>query len=84
MTIDAPQSPASMRLSTPSPPPFPPEPVRREKVGSASSDTAPATVLSPILSPPPPPPPPTEAGVAKEGANEEVKEFRGAGEMRSV
>ncbi|RPA91370.1 hypothetical protein L873DRAFT_313109 [Choiromyces venosus 120613-1] len=34
MTIDAPQSPASMRLSTPSPPPFPPPPgpVRREKV----------------------------------------------------
>lgn len=80
MTIDAPQSPAGMRLSTPSPPPFPPEPVRREKVGSASSDTAPATVLSPILSPPPP----AEADVAKEGANEEVKEFRGAGEMESV
>jgi len=81
MTIDAPQSPASMRLSTPSPPPFPPEPVRREKVGSASSDNTPATVLSPMLSPPPPP---TEAGVAKEGANEAVKEFRGAGEMGSV
>ncbi|CUS10500.1 unnamed protein product [Tuber aestivum] len=72
LMTDAPQSPVSMRLSTPSPPPFPPEPLRREKVDSAST---------PSLSPQPPP---AGAGLAKEGTSKAVKEFVGVGEVGGV